>query len=147
MSDVLAFMPKLKVIFLDIDGVLNGANFGEDLYYEHFHGTDVPIDKQPLDNLKALLDEVPDAKIVWSTDWRLCDEPAWNSWTNPRLWLEQQDFMKGRILGATSQKTFPEHCHEICQWLLEHQDEVRSYVILEDSCLSSDWSRLEKHLV
>lgn len=135
-----------KVIFLDIDGVLNHADYGEDIYYDKFAGIEVPLDKDNLTQLESLLQQVPDAKIVWSTDWKDCQTDKWNNWTNPRIFLESQPFIKERILGHTSSKMSSEHFHDIQWWLKDHSD-VKTYVILEDSYFPNEWFGLEKHLV
>ena len=40
----------MRVLFLDIDGLVNHASYGEDLYHDKFAAKSVPIDK---DNLEA----------------------------------------------------------------------------------------------
>lgn len=135
-----------RVIFLDIDGVLNHSNPGEDVYYDVFEGKDLALDQDNINALKKILDNVSDAKIVWSTDWRHYSQSMWNSWKNPCKWLEEQDFLANRIIGKTPQKMSSEHFHDIKWWLDQH-DNVKKYAILEDSYFPQDWFGLEKHLV
>ncbi|MES2397908.1 MAG: HAD domain-containing protein [Bacteroidota bacterium] len=54
----------MKIIFLDIDGVLNVIGQGHDEYGQIFH-------KHFEDNLKRIIDETG-AKIVVSSSWRSC---------------------------------------------------------------------------
>ena len=136
----------MKVVFLDIDGVLNKTTFGEDLYHDTFGDADLPLHMDCVDNLKTLLESDPDIKIVWSTDWRHYDDAYFDRWKNPRLWLESQDWMKGRVIGKTPKKMSSEHFHDIKWWLDAHKD-VKKYVILEDSYFPEEWFGLEKHLV
>lgn len=135
-----------KVLFLDIDGVLNHAAYGEDLYFDKFAAENLAIDTDNLDCLKKLLNNVPDLKIVWSTSWGTVNDERWNKWLNPRLWLEKQDFMKDRILGITPRKMSSEHYHEIKWWLDDHKD-IKTYVILEDNYFPMNWFGIDEHLV
>ena len=137
---------KMRVVFLDIDSVLNHAAPGLDIYFDETEKGKVPIDNGNLEAFKKVLAHDPDLKVVWSTDWRYYDDELWNGYMNPRLWLEAQDFMKGRIIGKTPQKMSSEHFHDIKWWLDEH-DEVQKYVILEDSYFPDKWFGLDKHLV
>lgn len=135
-----------KVVFLDIDGVLNHSDPGEDVYYDKFDSQELPICQDNIDALKKILETSPDAKIVWTTDWRYFSKPMWNRWKNPLLWLESQPFMKDRIIGKTPMKMSSEHFHDI-KWWLEDRDDVKKYVILEDSYFPEEWFGLEKHLI
>lgn len=136
----------MKIVFLDIDGVLNRTNFSEELYADAFTKQDVPLCMDLVDNLKTLVESDPDIRVVWTTDWRLTDTEKWNEWINPRLWLERQDWMKDRVIGITPKKMSSSHYHEIKWWLDDHKD-IKKYVILEDSYFPEDWFGLEKHVV
>ena len=136
-----------KICFLDIDGIFNHAGYGVDTYRDRFAEEKVPIDKENLTEFKKLLTAFPDLKIVWSTSWRDYNEEDWQSWKNPRLWLEAQDFMKGRIIGRTPRKLSSEHFHEILWWLKDNLSIVENYVILENDYFPSKWFGLEHHLI
>lgn len=137
----------MDVLFCDIDGVLNRAGYGEDTYADRFENGDLALDADCVENLKSLLGEFPDLKIVWSTDWRFCEEPLWRGeWRNPRLWLESRDWMSGRVAGKTPCKMSSEHFHDI-KWWLDANPGVSRYAILEDSYFPEDWFGIEKHLV
>lgn len=138
---------RQRILFLDIDGVLNHAAPGQDLYHDKFENEKVPICKDNLLAFKNLLEACPDVKIVWSTSWRDCEDEEWQSWRNPRLWLEEQDFMKDKVIGITPRHVSCEHFQEIYQWLKANIDAVEAYVILEDDYFPSKWFGLEKHVV
>lgn len=139
-------MDDAKVIFLDIDGVLNHVEYGLDTYHDHFAEANIPLDKDNVDALEKLLNAEKDAKIVWSTDWRFCQDEKWDKWTNPRKVLETLPFMKDRIIGITPKKFSSEHFHEIHWWLKAHPN-VTKYLILEDGYFPDEWFGLEKHLM
>ena len=129
----------MKILFLDIDSVLNISRYGEDLYCNGrsdfpFVEDNVPLNVKCIDALKYIFNEVPDLKVVWSTDWRIYDEPTYNGFKNPRLWLETQDWMKDRIVGKTPKKMSSTHYEEIRMWFsYEKKDiEVEKFAILDD---------------
>jgi len=130
-------MDKVDIIFLDIDGVLNHSPPAEDTYFDTFAERTLPLSKDNLAAFRKILAAKPDAKVVWSTDWRLYDEPKWRGrWDNPRLWLERQDWMAGRIIGKTPKKMTSNHFHEIHWWLLDNirrpRVGIHNFVILDD---------------
>lgn len=130
----------MKILFCDIDSVLNHSKLAEDCYDgEECAGSAFVEDKVPLcqDNIAALkhiFEEVPDLKVVWSTDWRLYDKPDYNGFKNPRQWLEKQPWMKGRIIGKTPKKMSSTHYEEIQMWFsYDKKDiEVEKFAILDD---------------
>ena len=78
----------MRVLFADIDGVCNASGYGEDVYYDRFADCDLALDMENVKNFRQLLEDFPDLKIVWSTDWRSYDGLLWHDkWKNPRLWL------------------------------------------------------------
>ena len=117
----------MKILFCDIDSVLNHSKYAEDCYQGEEYAGDVFVeDKVPLckDNiiaLKHIFEAVPDLKVVWSTDWRLYDKPEYNGFKNPRQWLEAQDWMKDRIVGKTPKKMSSTHYEEIRMWFSENE--------------------------
>lgn len=137
----------IPILFLDIDGVLNYAGFGEDIYYDRYAEKDLAIDVQCLKCLQTVIESVPEAKIVWTTDWRYYDEAVWNGrWQNPRLYLEALSWLDGKVIGRTPMKMSSMHYHDIKWWLDAHPETAR-YAILEDSYFPSDWFGIEQHLV
>jgi len=119
----------MKVIFLDIDGVLNviptkfdkyGAYFGPD---DHF-----------VKNLARLINET-DAKIVISSSWRMSGLQNMKD-----MWKDRN--LPGEVIGITPNHmmktgTTLQRGKEIDEWLSQH--EVERYVILDDD------NDMEKH--
>lgn len=132
----------MKILFLDIDSVLNCSKYGEDLYYgaeyamEELIEANIPLCVPCLKALMYIFKEVPDLKVVWSTDWRLYDKPTYNGYGNPRFWLEKQPWMKGRIIGKTPKKMSSTHYEEIRMWFSydkkDQNIDVEKFAILDD---------------
>lgn len=128
----------MKIIFLDIDGVLNSA-----IYDRQRSIQDGNIDVTRLALIKELVDKT-DAKIVLSSSWRI-------HW--------QKDYQKCDIEGRELIDTFAgsgleiydktphisylERGDEIRNWLLEHTD-VESFVIFDDYAFG--WNELSENL-
>lgn len=118
----------IKVIFLDIDGVLNVISQGHDEFGPKFH-------QHFMDNLRWIVEET-DAKIVISSSWRYAGIEAMKGMWNKRG-------LAGEIIDVTpdcaklvERGTFKyydavERGHEIQQWIDEHPG-IDSYVILDD---------------
>lgn len=120
----------MKVIFLDIDGVLNVISQGHDKFGSIFH-------QHFVDNLKRLVDETG-AKIVISSTWRFSGLSVMQE-----MWKERS--LPGEVIDITpdcaqlvedENNEFlyydqVERGHEIKQWLDCHSD-VTNYVILDD---------------
>lgn len=113
---------KIKVIFLDIDGVLNVIPQGNDrfgaIFHEHF-----------VDNLKRIID-VTGAKIVISSTWRMGNglEGMIEMWKLRNL--------PGEVVGITPNlfvnfNTTLCRGKEIDAYLKDHP-EVSNYVIIDD---------------
>lgn len=113
----------MKVIFLDIDGVLNVYCQTRDEYGCIFH-------KPFEDNLRQIIKDT-EAKIVISSSWRLSGKQAMlETWKHRDL--------PGEIIDITPNLTYGEgfltstpRGKEIQQWLDEHP-EVENYVIIDD---------------
>jgi hypothetical protein len=119
---------KMKVIFLDIDGVLNVMFPGRDNYGRLFH-------PEFVDNLKKIIDET-EAKIVMSSTWRFAGlEKMKQMWIDRNLPGELIDITIDCVQlvddGRAEFYDLVERGHEIQQWLDEHP-EVENYVILDD---------------
>lgn len=132
----------MKIIFLDIDGVLNVIPQGHDEFGGIFH-------PQFEENLKKIIEETG-AKIVISSSWRQNGlEEMKAMWkkrglagevidTTPSLYLMKGGCIKfhnnkleqhptPRVIGYS----IPRGC-EIEYWLNENKKEVEAYVIIDD---------------
>jgi hypothetical protein len=113
----------MKVIFLDIDGVLNVISQGRDDFGSIFH-------PHLIENLKTITDQTG-AKIVISSSWRS------NGLTGFQEMWKHRNY-PGEIIGLTPYLRFersfqqmPRGC-EIKEWLEEHHGLIESYVIIDD---------------
>lgn len=134
----------MKIIFLDIDGVLNVIGQGHDDYGQLFH-------QHFMDNLKKIIDET-NAKIVVSSSWRrLGLKKMQDMWKDrqlagevidvtPSLYLNKGggvQFYNGKLQRHPTEKihgyAIPRGC-EIEYWLKSEKDkyDIESYVILDD---------------
>jgi hypothetical protein len=105
----------MKVVFLDIDGILNPLN--------HFDATGV-FYGPACQNLEKLLDSIPGLKVVVSSSWRRLGIEK------DKEILRRNKIEVSRVIGRTD----PAHKskgHQIHQWLLGHP-EVKDFVILDD---------------
>jgi hypothetical protein len=119
----------MKVLFLDIDGVLNNfkdRNFGEQL------------SPSSCQSLNKILEKVPDLKIVISSSWRL-----WGTDYMADL-LDKNGVKdaKDKVIACTGNEQGIRG-YQIQCWLDRH-DEVKNFVILDDE---SDMGPLLTHLV
>lgn len=114
----------MKVIFLDIDGVLNVIPQGHDKWGARFH-------KHFIDNLRYIIDKTG-AKIVISSTWRMGNELHGMI----EMWKERE--LPGEVVGITPNfmlkyKTTLCRGKEIDAYLKEHP-EIDNYVIIDDDC-------------
>lgn len=122
-------MKKIKVIFLDIDGVLNLISQGHDEFGSIFH-------QHLVQNLKYIIDKT-NAKIVITSTYR-----TYGLNYMIRMWKKRK--YAGEIIGIT-----PDHRHktgttlqrgkEIQEWLLTSPYNVNNYVILDDDTDMEDY--------
>ena len=104
-----------KVIFLDIDGVLNVIGQGHDEFGQLFH-------KHFEDNLRWIIEQTG-AKIVISSSWRVIGLKRIK-----QMW--EQRNLAGEIIGITSYMEERHRGKEIQQWL--NKNKVHTYVIIDD---------------
>lgn len=122
-------LEKMKIVFLDIDGVLNVIPQGEDRYGSIFH-------REFVDNLKYIIDKT-DAKIVITSTWRYDGLD-----TMKQMWKDRN--LPGEVIDITPNEVFlvkkiklyeyydeVDRGHEIKYWLDNH-DDIENYVILDD---------------
>lgn len=105
----------MKIIFLDIDGVLAVSKQEYDKYGALFHNNFV-------DNLKHIIDET-DAKIVITSTWRFS-----GYLTILELWENRN--LPGQVIGITPDLSEMHRGAEIESWII--QNEVKDYVIIDD---------------
>jgi len=116
----------MKVIFLDIDGVLNVIGQGHDEFGQIFH-------QHFMDNLKRIVDETG-AKIIMSSSWRRAGLAKMQA-----MWEKRG--LAGELIGVTPdlwRRVKDEEFHENLQRgdeiqvILNLQPEITNYVILDD---------------
>lgn len=107
----------MKVIFLDVDGVLNHGN------------SKIKVEDDKIELLKQIINETK-AKIVLSSDWRF-----WLGTDDEDVALLQE---KLKSIGTEIMSSTPDSKHgyrgaEIYQWINEWQGEtIEKFVILDD---------------
>ena len=110
----------MKVLFLDMDGVLNIMSR---TYYSHSYlelGSD-PIEKHLMVRLEFILDRVPDARIVISSSWH--EKQVMKRLTQARFkYLD-------RIIGRTP-RDVNYRGNQIAKWL--ETNKVDNYIVIED---------------
>ena len=130
----------MKVIFLDVDGVLNSEHCfkKEHKRYERTHEirVDKDLDKRFIKNLKWLVNKTG-AKIVLSSSWRGLVKKDKNHYLHK--YLEEQGL---KIYDYTPNVGL-ERGIDIQEWLNHHLD-VTNIVILDDE---SDMCHLKEYLV
>ena len=121
----------VKVIFLDIDGVLNYKNFKKVVCGFIF------VDDEKVKLLKKIIDRT-EAKIVLSSSWRM-DRFYESKREKPRDYNLYQRLVKKlkeydlTIYSHTPILTGGYRGKEICQWIQDWQGElIESFVILDD---------------
>jgi hypothetical protein len=123
----------LKIIFLDVDGVLNSADFFHRIrnkITKDRHVATEHIDPLAVKRLSKIVDATG-AKIVISSVWRYSHKPV-----EMQKILGHHGF-KGQIIGATARsKESKSRGKEIDAWLSEsgtdRNDPVECFVILDD---------------
>lgn len=132
----------MKVLFLDIDGVLNSHDFWKRCK-ELGVVPDDKVDPLAVERLNRLTDETG-AKIVVSSTWRL--PYVWSKKLYSLIGRLQKLGITGEIVGMT-----PDHCKaygrggEIQDWMDNCQTQIDSFVILDDD--DNDMDHLMDYLV
>lgn len=142
----------MKVLFLDIDGVLNSQNwFGymqycirNNMYNRVMNFVDVPneyieykltmLDDRAITNLNRIVDETG-CKVVLSSSWRCLWNPNENERTIEALKLKGFKYDFYGLTPRIPQKDFgQERGIEIQTWIDKEleKNEIESYVILDD---------------
>lgn len=129
----------MKVLFLDIDGVLNSERYyhsdewknisskinnGEQKYSPHFL-----IDKKSIEVLNNLIKSMPDLSIIISSTWK-----RYGRYEQTKEYLIQNGFrFESQIIDCTPELNSLKYCRgdEIQLWLNKHLD-VSNYCIIDD---------------
>lgn len=124
----------MKVIFLDVDGVLNDQN----LIFEKFKTKEIEISKDKLLLLKKIITSNDDIKVVLSSSWRIGllkkDGKIVANTTYHKEFLELLKEYSIQIYDITpSMMNRPEEI----KYYLDNND-IESYVILDDEDLNDE---------
>ena len=127
-------MIRNKVIFMDVDGVLNYTKW----YYDdrnpgNLYGQEGDIDPECVRRIVNICEKTG-AKIVLSSDWRVNKSAIGR--------LERAGFPAGLIFSQTPELLDYSRGREIDMWLNEHPD-TYDYVIIDDR---EDFSDEQKRL-
>lgn len=130
-----------KIIFLDIDGVLNSTQYWESIQDKKKTMSEIEFDLDPkcLRNLKKIVDET-NSKIVVTSTWKRIDKI--NSFKRyiPKYGLHVYDQTPCHPDGAGHRGD------EIRQYLKEHESEIEKFILLDDEEFP-DFNELTNYLV
>jgi hypothetical protein len=121
----------MKIVFLDMDGVLNSAIFfkrtklNQELRMSSDEWWAEMVDADAVAFLNDIL-EATGAKVVISSTWRMARDPD-----EMQKILEVRGF-KGEVIGATPRGGGTVRGLKIKRWLDETELAVESFVILDD---------------
>ena len=138
---------KQKIIFLDIDGVLNGYNFWSSLgwklaclshneYIKDWYRniSDVSgIHESKVKRLAKIIKKT-DAKVVMSSTWRgMFWKVPYNEKTyNQKKLVDLLNKYNIEVIDITPKSSDGRRDKEILAWLSKHEDEVENFAILDD---------------
>ena len=125
----------MKIIFLDVDGVLNSDEYFDKSKNWDIQGIERDIDVEKIKLLKKAIDATG-AEVVLSSSWR---------YTRNAQYLKELLSKYGIYVDSTPYIQ-NERGLEIRKWLSEHQD-VEDFVILDDEIFESYDEELMKKLV
>jgi hypothetical protein len=117
----------MKVIFLDIDGVIN-------VWRGLQKDASGSFEQQPLENLKLILEAVPEAQIVITSTWRL-----FHTLTELKAFFEEAGIAPERVLDVTPDlrrdegwiRHYPDRGEEIEAWC-QAKGQVAKMAIIDD---------------
>lgn len=138
---------QYNIIFLDIDGVLNGYNKWNllgwrivskinykplELWYKHITNP-FGIHESKVKRLAKIV-EATNAKVVmsssWRRDWWKC--PYEEQYKDQRQLTDLLNKYNIEVIDITPTLKSGARGQEICQWLSKHKDMVNSFIILDD---------------
>jgi len=133
---------SMKIIFLDIDGVLNTCRWEELCLAENVDLEDrfgITFDKISITNLKTIIDSTHAAIVIHST-WKLQHNVEWFV----EMWKARK--LPGMIYSVTpSIAPYYNKQEEVAMWLRQHPY-TSQYVILDDE-KEFDGSLSEHHVL
>lgn len=116
----------MKILFLDIDGVCNSAQYARKLYEERGHGGLIGIDPVPTKLVHRIIEETG-CKVVLSSTWRLYEGAREQVRNEVCEFIDvTADHQRGAKWGAAPRGG------EVREWLNAHP-EVERYAILDDN--------------
>ena len=125
----------MKIIFLDIDGVLNSDEYFEKTVHLNIQGIESEIDIEKVKLLKKAIDETG-AKVVLSSTWR---------YKRKVKYLKELLSHYGIVIVDSTPFLENKRGLEIKQWLSIHSMFVEDFVILDDEVFHSyDQELLQK---
>lgn len=124
----------MKVLFLDIDGVVNSKAFAKRIYEQQGYGGLMGIDPVPARLVKRIIQDTG-CKVVLSSTWRL--------WESSRAEVRRDvcEFIDCTIdMQAGAKRGVVERGLEVQEWLSRHPH-VKQYAILDDDAdfLPGQW--------
>ena len=133
----------MKVIFLDVDGVLNSQQLFEKCEDDQL----ISVDEDNIKNLKTIVDATG-AKIVLSSSWRYGwaeHSDAVQDWCQILVDILAKYDLK--IIDKTEYLSSGRREDEIKDWLDKCEEKIEGFVILDDGAY--EWHRhgFDKHLV
>lgn len=119
----------MKILFLDIDGVLNSREYDRKRNWNEqtdIDETRLPLVKEIIDKTGAKIVLISTWRSHWDRDESLCDEDG--MYIN-RLFSKYglAIYDKTQDLGLLSKRK-----DEVKTWLAEHKSDIESFVILDD---------------
>ena len=135
----------IKIIFLDIDGVLNSrqssylyqgmlghtenewVSYRQGLNSKEYGAYTEELCPISCSNLKVLLDLHPDARIVISSTWRRGRVPKWFNILFQNFKIFEKDIVIGTTPSFNTERGF-----EIKHWLDHTEYQVKDFVIIDD---------------
>lgn len=133
----------MKVVFIDIDGVLNNHKCWNVL--KSAWGEPMPaIDRVCVKRLNRLL-RYSGAVLVMSSSWRHGSDASFDRLTD---WLQQHAGLVGRFVGRTDsgQGCAWTRGNQIVQWVEQHP-EITDWVALDDDLLDSTLGDIQSHAI
>jgi hypothetical protein len=144
--------PKYKIIFLDIDGVLNGYNFFDLIiwkissllhiqkYYKSHRKDPFGIHIEKLKRLAKIIEHT-NAKVVLSSSWRRqYFKPYSEKDEKQKLLYDLFTEYNIDVIDKTPElNQYYSRCDEILLWLRDHLNYVDRYIILDDENFDLDY--------